>query len=159
MELTKAHCDAVRANTLTSGAPANALPNVEALTFGYNIYKGSPFNEHGDEGKGGELFKYDWSKVNRGTLGKVYPQEVNVRSDVRCSTDINTSVIKDAKDLQESYKGSFSAGGGGSYMGFGGSFTASNSWNEQSRKMSNGEKSKARSAATCAVENLALKLF
>ena len=57
---------------------AQPFPNIETITFGYNIYKASPLARV-DEGYAGKVFELDWDNVKRHSSGKYFPKDLVIR--------------------------------------------------------------------------------
>ena len=126
--------------------PVNAYKNVEAVTFGYNIFKGSPFAKN-DRGRQGKLFLFDWSKTRTDSTQKTRPKEVNVAASSKCSSATSTTVAKSEKDVQESFSSAASVGGSGLIYAVPASFKASNDYKSNSNEVESQESTSARATA------------
>jgi len=149
-----AQCNTLRARP---GAPhGNGYPNLEKITHGYNIFKGSPYARTDSGFSNESLFTLDWASPRRASDGKYYSRDTSVSAVSRCTASTQTQVTKDEHDLQTAFSNGITAEASGSYGGFEASFRASTDYAEQSREMRNGEQATATATAKCVKSRYAI---
>jgi len=129
------------------------MTNINHCLDGYNIFFGNPtpINEHMDPGYKHQIFKADYEKKRMtGDRRFLQPDGVDIRDcDGTCHIDFKTTEISGAKSYQKSLSNKVSAEVGGSFAGFGASFTASTDFTDTQEKTSKEEKIITQSTATC----------
>jgi len=129
------------------------MTNINHCLDGYNIFYGNPIpiNEHMDPGYKRQIFKADY-EPGRVTGDRRYlqPDGLEIRDcSQSCRIDFQSTEITGAKSYRESMKNKVSASVGGSFSGFGASFSASTDFTDAQEKTSKEEKIITQSSATC----------
>jgi hypothetical protein len=83
-----ATCSALRARP--HSPHGNGYPNLEKITHGYNIFKGSPYARSDSGFSNASLFTLDWSNPRRSSSGKYYSRDASVSAVSRCSAATTT---------------------------------------------------------------------
>ena len=102
------------------------------MEYGYNVFTASPL-ERQDDGWQQKVFQFSWDKLKTDSLGKSYPADIDVNSNISCSANTQTTLIADESDYTKSLKSSVNFGMSASHEGFSAAFTVSNSFDKTSR--------------------------
>ena len=73
------------------------------MQYGYNIFKGNPLSKH-DEGFSGRVFTFDWNRISRGRDGRLYPKDIGIIPNKKCSSKVKTKVFNNKKEEQDEIK-------------------------------------------------------